>query len=118
MAATLEPAERATVAAVLASRAMLAVMLWLGVFGLAACGLTRLFGRFVEARARLLKEAQALLAGWLAGWLTTRHGTAREVAAQGSSAHRGLADTLNAGAATRPTAARRGAAAGTSQPRC
>ncbi|MBC7733911.1 MAG: DNA polymerase III subunit epsilon, partial [Bacteriovorax sp.] len=84
--ATLEPAERTAVAAVLASRAMLVVMLWLGVFALAAWGLARLFSRFVEAPARLAEEAQVLLAG----------GAAREVEAQGSAANRGLADTLNA----------------------
>ena len=86
LAATLEPAERETVGAVLASRAMLVVMLWLAVFALAAWGLTRLFGRFVEAPARLLEEAQVLLAG----------GAPRKAEAQGSAANRGLADTLNA----------------------
>ena len=84
--ATLDPAERDTVAAVLASRAMLVVMLWLAVFGLAAWGLSRLFGRFVEAPARLHEQAQVLLAG----------GAARELDAQGSAANRGLAGTLNA----------------------
>ena len=86
VAVTLEPAEREAVAAVLASRAMLVVMLWLAVFALAAWGLTRAFGRFVDAPARLVEEAQVLLAG----------GAAREVEAQGSAANRNLAETLNA----------------------
>ncbi|HEX7435721.1 MAG TPA: DNA polymerase III subunit epsilon, partial [Caldimonas sp.] len=84
--ATLDPAERDTVAAVLASRAMLVVMLWLAGLGLSAWGLSRLFGRFVEAPARLHEQAQVLLAG----------GVARELDAQGSAANRGLAETLNA----------------------
>ena len=84
--ATLDPAERDTVAAVLASRAMLVVMLWLAVFGLAAWGLSLLFGRFVAAPARLHEQAQVLLSG----------GAARELDAQGSAANRGLAETLNA----------------------
>jgi DNA polymerase-3 subunit epsilon len=83
---TLDSAERATVAGVLASRAMLVVMLWLAVFGLAAWGLSRLYGRFVETPGRLHEQAQVLLAG----------GTARELEAQGSAANRGLVGTLNA----------------------
>lgn len=86
VAATLEPAERGAVAAVLGSRAMLVVMLWLAVFALAAWGLKRVFSRFVEAPAHLVEAAQVLLAG----------GAPRPVEAQGSAANRGLADALNA----------------------
>ena len=84
--ATLDSPERDIVAAVLAPRTMLVVMLWLTVFGLLALGLSRLFERFVEAPARLHEQAQVLLAG----------GAARELEGQGSAASRGLADTLNA----------------------
>ena len=84
--ATLDPGERETVAAVLAPRAMLVVTLWLAVFGLAAWGLSRLFGRFFEAPARLLEQAQVLLSGE----------AALELEAQGSAANRGLAATVNA----------------------
>ena len=84
--ATLEAAERDTVAAVLAPKAMLVVMLWLAGFGVAGWGLSRLFGRFVEAPARLHEQAQMLLAD----------GVAREIEPHGSAANRGLAHTLNA----------------------
>jgi DNA polymerase-3 subunit epsilon len=84
--ATLDSPERDIVAAVLAPRTMLVVMLWLTVFGLLVWGLSRLFERFVEAPARLHEQAQVLLAG----------GAARELEGQGSAASRGLADTLNA----------------------
>ena len=84
--ATLDTAEREAVAAVLASRAMLVVMLWLGVFSLSAWGLARLFGHFVEAPARLHEQAQVLLAG----------GAARELDAQGSAANRSLAADIHA----------------------
>ena len=84
--ATLDVNQRDTVAGVLASRAMLVVMLWLATFGTAAWGLSRLYARFVEAPARLHEQAQALLAG----------GAARELDRIGSAAHRGLADTINA----------------------
>jgi DNA polymerase-3 subunit epsilon len=84
--ATLDAAERDAVAAVLASRAMLVVMLWLAVFALASWGLSRLFGHFVEAPARLQEQAQVQLAG----------GVARECEAQGSAANRGLAAAINA----------------------
>ena len=84
--ATLDAAQRDTVAAVLASRAMLVVMLWLGAFGLLAWGLARLFECFVEAPARLNEQAQVLLTD----------AAARGLEAQGSAANRGLAGTLNA----------------------
>ena len=85
VAATLDAAERDAVAAVLASRAMLVVMLWLAVFGVAAWGASRLFGRFVEAPARLQEQAQVLLSG----------GSALEVDPQGGAVQRGLTATLN-----------------------
>ena len=84
--ATLDVGERDTVAAVLASRAMLVVMFWLAVFGLAVGGLSRLFGQFVEAPARLHEQAQVLLTA----------NAAPEIEAQGSEANRGLAAAINA----------------------
>jgi DNA polymerase III subunit epsilon len=85
VAATLEPAERDVVSALLASRTMLVVMFWLMVFGAAAWAATRLFERFVEAPHRLAEQAQVLLAG----------SSARELDVQGSAANRHLAETLN-----------------------
>lgn len=85
VAATLEPAERDAVAALLASRAMLIVMLWLVVFGAAAWAASRAFERFVEAPHRLAEQAQVLLAG----------SATRELDVQGSAAHRQLAEALN-----------------------
>ncbi|MEO8808191.1 MAG: DNA polymerase III subunit epsilon, partial [Burkholderiaceae bacterium] len=84
--ATLEPAERDAVAALLASRVMLVVMLWLVVFGAAAWATSRVFERFVEAPHRLAEQAQVLLAG----------NAARELEVQGSAANRDLAEALNA----------------------
>ena len=84
--ATLEPAERDAVVALLASRAMLLVMLWLVVFGAAAWAAGRGFERFVEAPHRLAEQAQVLLAG----------SAARELDVQGSAANRQLAEALNA----------------------
>ena len=84
--ATLDAAERDAVAPVLASRGMLVVMLWLTVFAGAAWGLSRLYGLFVDAPARLQEQAQALLAG----------GTTLPVEPRGSAVTRHLADTLNA----------------------
>ena len=83
---TLEPAERAAIAALLAPRAMLAVMLWLAVFGVAAWGLSRAFERFVQAPARLHEQAQALLADAGAG----------PIEPHGSAANRALAESVNA----------------------
>ena len=84
--ATLDAAERDAVGDVLASRAMLVVALWLGVFALAAWGLSRAVGRFIEAPSRLHEQAQVLLTG----------APARELEAQGSTANRGLAAAINA----------------------
>ncbi len=84
--ATLDATEREAVAAVLASRAMLVVMLWLAVFAVAAWGLNGLYRRHVEAPQRLHEQAQALLAD--AG--------APALRPQGGAALNGLADTLNA----------------------
>ena len=84
--ATLDAAERDTLAALLAPKAMLVLMLWLAAFSVAAWGASRLFRHFVEAPARLHEQAQVLLAG----------GTARTLEAQGSAANRGL------GIASRP----------------
>ena len=84
--ATLDAAERDTLAALLAPKAMLVLMLWLAAFSVAAWGASRLFRHFVEAPARLHEQAQVLLAG----------GTARALEAQGSAANRGLGNTLDA----------------------
>ena len=85
VAATLDAAERDTVHSVLASRAMLVVMLWLAVFAVAAWGLMRAFERFVQAPARLHEQAQVLLG----------EAAVRELDAQGTAANRGLAETFN-----------------------
>jgi DNA polymerase-3 subunit epsilon len=87
VALTLDGAERATVAALLAPRAMLVVMVWLAAFALGAWGLVRLHARYVEAPNRLHEQAQVLLAG--------RDGT-QPLEGQGDAANRGLAQTLNA----------------------
>ena len=84
--ATLDAAERDTLAALLAPKAMLVLMLWLAAFSVAAWGASRLFRHFVEAPARLHEQAQVLLAG----------GTARTLEAQGSAANRGLGNILDA----------------------
>ena len=84
--ATLDAAERDTLAALLAPKAMLVLMLWLAAFSVAAWGASRLFRHLVEAPARLHEQAQVLLAG----------GSARALEAQGSAANRGLGDTLDA----------------------
>ena len=84
--ATLDAAERDTLAALLAPKAMLVLMLWLAAFSVTAWGASRLFRHLVEAPARLHEQAQVLLAG----------GTARTLEAQGSAANRGLGNTLDA----------------------
>jgi DNA polymerase-3 subunit epsilon len=84
--ATLEPAERDTLAALLAPKAMLVVMLWLAAFGIAAWGASRAFAVFVEAPARLHEQAQVLLGAT----------ASQALEPQGSAPLRGLADTLNA----------------------
>ena len=84
--ATLEASERSVLAAVLESRGMVLVMVWLAGFGLAAWGASRLFARFVVAPARLHERAQAMLAG----------AAVHELAAEGSAANRELTATLNA----------------------
>ncbi len=84
--ATLEASERTVLAAVLESRGMILVMVWLAGFGLAAWGASRLFARFVVAPARLHERAQAMLAG----------AAVHELAAEGSAANRDLTATLNA----------------------
>ena len=86
VAATLEPAEREAVAGVLASRAMLVVMLWLAAFAVAGWGVARLFARHVEAPERLAEQAQVLLAS----------DGAQPLAAQGAASNRALGETLNA----------------------
>ncbi len=84
--ATLQPSERAVLAAVLESRGMLLVLIWLAALGLAGWGLGLLFARFVVAPARLQEQAQALLAG----------AKAPDLEARGGAANRALAATLNA----------------------
>ena len=89
--ATLDAAEHATVVAVLGSRVMLVVLLWLVVFGAAAWGLARAWAHFVEAPARLVENAQVLLSGGAARTLAGPH-----AALQGSGANRALAATIDA----------------------
>jgi DNA polymerase III subunit epsilon len=84
--ATLEASERSVLAAVLESRGMVLVMVWLAGFGLAAWAASRLFARFVVAPARLHERAQAMLAG----------AAVHQLAAEGSAANRDLTATLNA----------------------
>jgi DNA polymerase-3 subunit epsilon len=82
---TLDAAERGVLGAVLESRGMVLVMVWLAGFGLAAWAASRLFARFVVAPARLHERAQAMLAG----------AAVHELAAEGSAANRDLAGTLD-----------------------
>ena len=89
---TLDAAEREAVAALLAPRAMLALMLWLAAFGLGAWGLSRLYARYVEAPQRLHEQAQVLLAA---------RGDTPPLEGQGDTANRGLALALNALASER-----------------
>ncbi|MEP7300950.1 MAG: 3'-5' exonuclease [Caldimonas sp.] len=84
--ATLQPSERAVLAAVLESRGMLLVLVWLAALGLAGWGIGQLFARFVVAPARLQEQAQALLAG----------AKAADLEARGGAANQALAATLNA----------------------
>ena len=56
VALTLDGAERATVAALLAPRAMLVVMVWLAAFALGAWGRVRLHARYVEAPNTLPRD--------------------------------------------------------------
>ncbi len=84
---TLEADQRATLAALLAPRAMLVVALWLAAFGLAAWGAARAFHHVVESPARLHEQAQVLLTDALPQALSEQ---------QGSAAQQGLAATLNA----------------------
>ena len=89
--ATLDATERAAVVALLASRVMLLVLLWLLVFGAAAWALARAYAHFVEAPARLHEHAQVLLTGGAARPLARQ-----QSARQGSAANRALAATLDA----------------------
>ena len=86
VAATLEPAERDVVAGVLATRAMLVVMVWLAAFAATGWGVARLFARHVEAPERLVELAQVLLAS----------DGVQPLPAQGGAAVAALAGTLNA----------------------
>ena len=89
--ATLDAAEREAVAAALAPRAMLAVMVWLAAFAGLAWGASRLFARYVATPERLHERAQVVLA----------NPAAPPLAAEGSAATAGLAAALNALAAQR-----------------
>ncbi len=83
--ATLEATEWATLAAMLESRAALVLLLGLLLAGGLGYGASRLYRDRVEAPARLLEEAQVLLAG----------DVHRELGAQGSAENRGLAQAVN-----------------------
>ena len=84
--ATLEGPEREMVAATLAPRAMLAVMVWLAAFAGLAWAASRLYARYVEAPDRLHEQAQVLLANT----------AAQPLVPAGSTATRGLTDVVNA----------------------
>jgi DNA polymerase-3 subunit epsilon len=85
VAATLEPDERAAVAAVLASRVALAGLLGLLLAGLLGYGVNRLYRDWGTAPAQLLEQARILLAA----------GGGRELSARGSAPNRGLARAIN-----------------------
>jgi DNA polymerase III subunit epsilon len=83
--ATLDPAEREAVAAVLGSRMALVVMAWLVAFAAAVAALRTLFRRFVEAPARLLEQTQALLSA----------DAPLDLVPQGSADHQALARNID-----------------------
>ncbi len=91
VAATLDAPAQDAVAAVLAPRVMLVVMVWLAAFAGLAWGASSLFARYVEAPDRLRERAQVLLAD----------ADAQPLVASGSAATRGLAEVMNALAAQR-----------------
>ncbi|HRZ61529.1 MAG TPA: DNA polymerase III subunit epsilon, partial [Rubrivivax sp.] len=64
--ATLEPAERAVLAQVLATRGMLLVLVGLALWGLAAWAVSRLHARHVAAAGRLLEQVRARAGGDIA----------------------------------------------------
>jgi DNA polymerase III subunit epsilon len=86
LAATLELPERATLLALVESRAALVILLALVVAGALGFGGHRLLRDHVEAPARLLEQAQVLLAG----------AEPRLLEAQGSAGSQGLARVINA----------------------
>jgi DNA polymerase-3 subunit epsilon len=90
-AATLEPAERAALAAMLEPRAALLLLGWLVLSGVLGALSRRAYRRWVVAAARLAEEAQVLLAA----------DVAREIEPQGSAETRALAATINQLAAQR-----------------
>ena len=83
--ATLDPAERDTLAAVLHSRGMLLVMVGLALWALAAWGLERLYRQHVTAAAQLLEQARS----------RTGEQVAMALEPAGSPPLRGLAEVLN-----------------------
>ena len=83
--ATLDPAERDTLAAVLHSRGMLLVMVGLALWALAAWGLERLYRQHVTAAAQLLEQARS----------RTGEQVAMPLEPAGSPPLRGLAEVLN-----------------------
>lgn len=85
MGATLAETERAALGALLESRAALVLLLGLVLAGGLGYGASRLYRDRVEAPARLLEEAQVLLAG----------DVHRELGAQGSPENRGLTRAIN-----------------------
>jgi len=83
--ATLEPAERATLAGVLQSRGMVLVLSGLALWGAAAWTLNRLHARHVAAAGRLAEQAQARVGAELA----------QPLPAEGSAALQQLAGTVD-----------------------
>ncbi|UUZ62364.1 hypothetical protein LP417_19755 [Polaromonas sp. P1-6] len=89
--ATLADTEQAALGALLESRAALVLLLGLVLAGGLGWGVSQLYRDRVEAPARLLEEAQILLAG----------DVHRELGAQGSAENRGLTRAINDLAAQR-----------------
>ncbi len=83
--ATLDEAERATLAAVLQTRGMLLVVVALALWGLAAWALNRLYRAHVAAASRLLEQARSRIGGEVG----------HPLGCDGSAALRGLAETID-----------------------
>ena len=83
--ATLEPAERATLGAVLHTRGMLLVLVGLALWALAAWALNRLYQRHVAAAAQLLEQARSRSGGEVT----------HALGCDGAPALRGLAEIVN-----------------------
>jgi DNA polymerase III subunit epsilon len=85
LAATLEPAERASMAALIEPRAALLVLAWLVLSGLLGALVRQAYLRWVAASARLAEQAQVLV----------RTDVQRELEPKGSGETRALAGVIN-----------------------